>query len=1242
MGALATSRMWEVRQFPADLASALARHEGVSPLAARIMAARGIREDQVEDFLHPSLDRDWRAPSLIPGLDQVVDRLARALDAGEKIAVFGDFDVDGISATCLLTTALRRLGGEVVPFIPRRFDEGYGLSSVALERLIGMASPSLIVTVDTGIAGRDEVAWLLERGVDVAITDHHEPSELVPQGVPVADPKLSDDCPSRELAGVGVALKVVCALSRRYGMPDMWRDYTDLATLGTVSDLMLLDNENRSLVADGIEHIRRSRRPGIVALAAQARRELATISADELAYSLIPRLNSAGRMADPALSLDVLMASDPLRAEELAAELESINQERRQMEGELTEEAMALVDSTFDGDHVIVVGGEGWHEGVKGIVASRLVSHYHVPALLFTISDGIARGSGRSVGSIDLFHTVEQCSDLLTRFGGHAGAVGVTLEAANLDAFRDRMEQLLSQARPEDFDTRREVSALVDLSELDQDSVESLDALQPFGQGNEVPVLAVCGVSMTDRSRVGENGKHLRFNATDGTTSLQCIMFNPENVESLAGYDGAVDIVFEPKVEVWRGRSSVKLHVRDVLMRSDEVPGSCDEATVGLVEDLFARADEFTRDSEVSNIAQAPSLHTKVAGGSFADRQQVASDLRPGDELALVREPDNPHDPNAVTVRAPDGRQVGYLRRVISAALAPEIDRGARYRASVIDVTGDVAAGQTRGVNIFLERLEAGVGGENVSVAQARAATRAELACLEPDGLTDHLRRALIGDSPLLDAQAAALDNLAAGRSTLCVMATGRGKSLIFHIHAARTAIAQGKASIFVYPLRALVSDQAYHLTQVCDRIGLSTRVLTGETPADAREDVYAGLSEGSVDIVLTTPEYLAMHSRRLAEGGRVGFVVVDEAHHAGLAKTGARPAYLEMPRVLQELGSPTVLAVTATAGTEVAREICRLLSIDASGVVLDPSSRDNLSVIDERSTQGRDERLVSLLVHGEKTLVYVNSREQTISLARMLRHRVWEYGHRVAFYNGGLTRADRAAVEEAFRQGRLTYLIATSAFGEGVNLPDVRHVVLYHLPFDEVEFNQMSGRAGRDGEPAWIHLAYGSTDARINERILRRDAPRRESLVVLYRLLMERQRAVSVVGQDAFAATNADLASACLATDPRSDVDERTVSCGISIFRELGFCLTTGYGVGRRIQMVSQPRHMDLARSIRFVEGQRSLEAFSGYREWALGSTDDEILQRVIRPIVPGLDGSAEDPGLSPDDPDRTRPARA
>ena len=1222
MTSLAHSSRWELVPYDPEVASSLEAACGVTPLVARIMAGRGISTaSEAARFLQPSLDRDWEDPTLIPGLVAVVDRLERALEADEKIAVFGDFDVDGISATCLLTSALRELGGDVTPFIPRRFDEGYGLSGAAVERLLEVVRPDLIVTVDTGIAAQVEVQALLASGIDVAVTDHHEPGDLVPQGVPVCDPKLDPQCPSRELAGVGVALKVVNVLGARRGNPGLWRTYTDLATLGTVSDMMLLTGENRSLVAEGVQRLRTMPRLGLSALAVQARRDLTQITADDLAFSVIPRLNAAGRMDDPAIALDLLMASGADEAEGLAVRLEEINRERRSIESQLVDDAVAMVEGTYGGGRVIVVGGEGWHEGVKGIVASRLVGRYHVPVILFTISDGIARGSGRSVGSVNLFQAVERCSDLLVRFGGHAGAVGVTIEAGNLDAFRDRMEDILAELPEEAFEDRNTVAAQVGIGELDLRTVQSLAVMQPFGQGNEVPILAASGVTLGDRRRRGEDGRHLSFTAADSTGAASCIMFNAPDVEGLAEYDGAADLVFEPKVETWQGRVNCKLHVKDVMRRDTEDAASLLPSTVALVDELFERAEEFVNEGELAGLARALQFHTKVVGVTFEDRQELLRDLTEGQVLRVEREPENTYDPNAVAVLTDDGRKVGYLKRLVAAAIAPQMDRGAAYRAAVEGVTGG-DEGRSLGVNVLVSVAEGPASADELSVVRERSSERGRLAAMDSASVTEELRRLLIGDHELLPAQARALAQLEGGVNTLCVMATGRGKSLIFHVHAARSALLRNKASVFVYPLRALVSDQAFHLGQVFDRLGMVTRVLTGETPLDDRDEVFADLARGGVDIVLTTPEFLAIHSRRFAEGGRVGFVVVDEAHHAGQAQGGSRPAYLDMPRIRAELGNPTVLAVTATASDPVASEVCRLLNIGESGVVLDPSCRENLHVIDERNSMGRDDRLVSLLASGEKSLVYVNSRETTVSLARMLRRRVWEYGHRVAFYNGGLRRADRAAVEEAFRSGELRMVISTSAFGEGVNLPDVRHVVLYHLPFDEVEFNQMSGRAGRDGVLSLIHLAYGANDARINERILALDAPPRDDLVTLYRVLSARDRQARLGGDGGFTATNAELAGDCVALHSGCALNDKGVSCGIAIFRELGFVEVSGYGAGRRVALVPSPERMDLTRSIRYLEGMRALEEFSRYRDWALTSSAQDVLERINRPIVPTLQG--------------------
>lgn len=1100
MSTLQSTRRWTVAASHPELEAELSRTLKIAPLVARVMASHGIASvEEGRRFLTPSLDRDWADPLAIPGMAAVADRVCRAVRDGEAIAVFGDFDVDGITSTCLLTEGLRALGARVCPFIPRRFGEGYGISREALDRVIEACAPDLVVTVDNGIAARDEVPYLAERGIDLVVTDHHEPADLVPEGVPLTDPKLADEGPSRELAGAGVALKLVQVLGERLGRPGLWRRYTEVAALGTVADMMILTPENRALVADGIARLRATTRPGYIALAALTRTDLSTVTTDSLSFSLIPRLNAAGRMADPALALDLLMAEDPIEAGRLASELERINQERRDIEAELTCQALARAEETYDGGRVIVVGGAGWHEGVKGIVASRLTNRYHVPSLLFSIEDGIARGSGRSVGSINLFDAVERCSDLLIRFGGHAGAVGVTCKVENLDALRERLGEVLAELPCEDFVDTGEISAAVSLSELDIDTVRQLSLLEPFGQGNRTPVFAATGVTMTDRATVGRTGDHLRFCATDGAASIPAIMFRAPDPSALAACDTVVDLVFEAVAETWAGRTKTKLMIKDIL-RHD--------------------------------------------GGAAP---------------AANAEPD---------------------------AEVPCCCAG----------TGDAPA---------------------VS-APAPAARRESLARLPYTELTRALAHALIGSASLHDAQARALAGLAAGSDVLAIMGTGRGKSLIFQIHAAREAILSGRASVFVYPLRALVSDQAVQLEAALAPLGLRIAVLTGETPVALQDRTFGGLADGSLDIVLTTPEFLTIHARRFAVGHRIGFIALDEAHHIAEAARGDRAAYLDLPKAFATLGHPRVLACTATATPAADRAIRTV--IPGALTVTDDAVRENLGVDDDRDSAARENRLVSIVATGEKCVVYVNSREQSVALTRTLRRRVPDRAPAIAFYNAGLSRADRGRVESAFRDDRLSCIVSTSAFGEGVNLPGIRHVVLYHMPFSDTEFNQMSGRAGRDGDPASIHLLFSARDARINERLLTDLAPERSELVVLYRALQTLWHSRDDRAGGQLTATDAEIASLCTAIDAGAALPERAVPCALGIFEELGF-IRIRPGAVRGIEVVESPGRVDLTQSIRYLEGIRARMAFAAFRSWALSASPRDMLARVNRPIVPGTE---------------------
>ncbi|MCL2605745.1 MAG: DEAD/DEAH box helicase, partial [Coriobacteriia bacterium] len=574
--------------------------------------------------------------------------------------------------------------------------------------------------------------------------------------------------------------------------------------------------------------------------------------------------------------------------------------------------------------------------------------------------------------------------------------------------------------------------------------------------------------------------------------------------------------------------------------------------------------------------------------------------------------------------------------------------------------TGKQSAGtatepRSRGVNVLIARADCEDDTDTV-VADTGAVERERLAALSIDALHDELRRAFIGDNALLDAQADTLRSLADGNNTLTVMATGRGKSLIFHIHAAVTAIKQSKPSIFVYPLRALVSDQAFHLEQAFARIGIKVAVITGETDVAQREDSYAQLSSGHIDIVLTTPEYLHFHAESFAEAADIGFVVVDEAHHIGQSRAGNRPAYGALGIAIEKLGSnPVTLAVTATASCDVAARICEVLDIDVR--VLDPHVRENLQLVDKRvvsprgadkcAEKGKDFKQKYILdlakacaADGSKLVIYVNSRAESVRLTRVIRKSFPSLAWKTAFYNGGMKRSDRAEVEKRFRDGSMQVIIATSAFGEGVNIPDIRNVVLFHFPFSAVEFNQMAGRAGRDGKAAHIHLLFNEEDASINRFILMPLAPPRLSLAALYQVL----RKVAAGEGNGFKITNRDLAelsndylrksgafdkgrqnapsasavSQVQDSDSVQPLREESVSQGLGIFRELGLVTTAGHSSARTITLAEDVVKVDLQSSIRYIEGQDEQADFEEFRTWALGATAEELRERFTRPILP------------------------
>ena len=561
------TKRWQVYpEQPEQVAEVMARHR-VPPLVARILLNRGLAAaDDILAFFDPSLER-LNPPFGLPDLEAATARLGRAVRRGEAVAVYGDYDADGLTATALLHQFFRELGLPCVSYIPDRLTQGYGLKIQGLQELAAQAR--LVVTVDCGSSDAAEVAWARDHGLEVIVTDHHEVPPELPEALAVVNPKRRDhDYPFGELAGVGVALLLalgVRAELRSEGWfkdrrePNM-RSYLDLVALGTAADVVPLVGENRILVHQGLKVIEESRRPGMVALKEVAELEGKPISYQDVVFRLAPRLNAAGRMGQARCALELLLSDDLDQARIQARYLHNLNRQRQGLEEEVLKQARALIRGRgLETRPVMVLGQEGWHPGVIGIVAARLAEQYYRPVALVSLENGRGRGSARSIEEFHLFQGLHACRAALDKYGGHRAAAGFEVAADNLGALQDLLEQAFGEqmgAKPSRPTLK--VDAQAELRELDQAFYRHLETLRPFGPGNPAPVIACLEVECLGSRVVG--GRHLKVQLAQAGNVSEAIAFNRADCHPLSGI---VDVALGTRVSYYQGRLLPDLRLLD-------------------------------------------------------------------------------------------------------------------------------------------------------------------------------------------------------------------------------------------------------------------------------------------------------------------------------------------------------------------------------------------------------------------------------------------------------------------------------------------------------------------------------------------------------------------------------------------------------------------------------------------------------------------------------------------------------
>lgn len=559
---LGKQKIWDIQEYNKEKAGFYAAELGISALVTGILLERGFSDvDAMREFLYGS-KQPFHNPFLMKGMEEAVTRIERALSDEEQITVYGDYDVDGITASSLLYIYLERRGAKVNTYIPKRKSEGYGLNDEALKTIFESGT-TLVITVDCGISGLHEVEQA-PAGLDIILTDHHTIPPQLPPAYAIINPK-QEDCnyPFKDLSGVGVAFKLCQALEqKRTDSEDYWEELTEIAALGTVADIVPLWGENREIVRRGLKAMDKTSLVGLQALIKASGCGREAVTSEKIGFILAPRLNAVGRLEHAQSAVELLVTQDEAKAEAIALELNKENALRQEISRSIMEEAEALLAKEEHIDTAIILASEGWHQGVVGIVASRLVDKYHLPTILISISDGMAKGSCRSIPALNLYEAIAAQSDLLTQFGGHHQAAGLTMPAENVEEFKARFKAYVREhLESEDFSPHQAVDCVLgDYGLITVRDLEELSLLEPFGCGNPSPVFAFKNALLHNHRTIGRDRQHLQMTVDKGDYSYKCLMWNKAELIPLLCENMVADVAFMPRINEWNNETSVQLH----------------------------------------------------------------------------------------------------------------------------------------------------------------------------------------------------------------------------------------------------------------------------------------------------------------------------------------------------------------------------------------------------------------------------------------------------------------------------------------------------------------------------------------------------------------------------------------------------------------------------------------------------------------------------------------------------------
>ncbi|MCK8827560.1 single-stranded-DNA-specific exonuclease RecJ [Natroniella acetigena] len=1167
---------WKVKDGEQEIIDRLIKELELDPVIAKILVNRGLKTpQQVEEFLDFDLEK-LNDPFLLPDIKQAIARIKVAIKNNEQIVIYGDYDVDGITATSLLVDYLKKLGAKVDYYIPNRLEEGYGLNLTAVE-LLADKGTDLIITVDCGIKAHQQIKYANQLGLDLIITDHHQVPNQLPNAVAIINPKRDDSSYSfAELAGVGVAFKLVSALELEVKENDdlkiLCAEYLDLVALGTVADIVPLVGENRILVKHGLSKIKNTAKLGLAALVEVSQLTDKEINTGRVGYNLAPKINAAGRIGNPTLAVELLLAQEESEARNLAKELKQLNEQRQQISQQMFEEAEVVIKQlNLEEEWFLVLASPDWHPGIAGNVASDICEKYHRPTILISQdSTGKWQGSGRSIKGFDIHEALLNNQQLLERFGGHKQAAGLTITEENIKKLRANLNSYIQQKlEASDLIPVLKIDAEVKFDQLDFSLVNKLEQLAPFGLRNPRPILASKDVEVKSFRAVGKSNKHLKLTVSSAGEVIDAIAFNQAELETdLIEQKQELELLFNVEINQWQGNSSLQLKVKDFKIPQTD-----------FVTEMFVKG----RRADAVQTARTENFYTEFIKPSSEISSQKIKSLSIGDKLLLTSKVDT----SLIKVLTPEQEIIGHLSEKLSGQLTPFLIVGINYNIVVSQIIDNNNGLQ---VKLFIYQAK-----DKHQEIKARLES-------EQQNLAE-VRKNITAPSFVDSQQEKIYDHLINEQNTLAVWPAGQVNLATLAEVLASKVIKFDQIVVVVLPFQRLVAQRYRFLKHQLSSGGL--KIFKGYSSLNLveKEELKSRLNTGQLDLLLVTPEFVEAYLEDLGKiKNEVGLLAIDYNFELNSSPSQFQQLQQTVLKLRALFNNPLVLALMTELKIELKEKLISELKIAQIEVV--DAEPTKFQLLDKRNYSDKVGYTNQVINQEGKKIIYVKQQQESIDFAVKLRINNPQLATKIMYYHSALTTAEKNRIKDKFQVGEIEVVVATEPLSLTGGIRGVNHIIFVQPPFNQFEFNDYIAQVTNSEDQLAAHLLYQEQDLENNQFLLEEINPGRELLAQLYILLVKESNE-----QGEVVVTEQELV-ALLLQKVEQNITVDTILAGLDIFMELQLLSIIKQEQSKiRIKLHPQPEaKLDLTSSMRYNEGVKEKKRFKVFKERFLAKRVEKL----------------------------------